>query len=282
MADNAGILGQLSQDRCIMTSETAPREPNEPNRAFAHLSALASSPLPVETALFPSPAAYIRSFGRVRSEEHWEVIRTFFAPMVMQLIPAAEIAQTLEVSVETVGRWKKRLFADMRREAVTMQPRDFIMESIESLREARAEAWKGYYLSGTPRDRRAFLQSITQIEGQLGKLGADNGLYGGRGDKPLSLATHGGTDDDPTAAGAKRIKFFLEQFLSGAATKDVAMDQGFSGNPEETRVSYDALLAEPRPRQPETEPPSPTPQLPPGITARRRQRQPPPLLDAAP
>lgn len=256
-----------------MTSETAPDEPNEPNRAFAHLSALASSPLPVETALFPSPAAYIRSFGRVRSEEHWEVIRSFFAPMVMQRIPAAEIAQTLDVSVETVGRWKKRLFADMRREAVTMQPRDFIMESIESLREARAEAWKGYYLSGTPRDRRAFLQSIIQIEGQLGKLGADIGLYGGRGDKPMSPATYGGADDDPTAVGAKRIRLFLEQFLSDTATEDTAMDHTLPDNPEEAGESYDALLAELRPCQPEQEPPlSSTSVRPPEFKVRQKQR----------
>lgn len=139
-----------------MTDTPSPRSPRSASDAFARLNAIAAAPEEAGARAPRTPAEYIRSHGRLRSEDQWAVIRSLLAPMVIQRIPASEIARAFEVSVDTIGRWKKRLFDDMRREAVTMQPRDFIMESVESLREARAEAWKGYSTAQTAKERRAF------------------------------------------------------------------------------------------------------------------------------
>lgn len=216
--------------------------PSSPNQnssrdAAAELRVAVGSPDNRSTCSPPSPAEYIRRFGRVRSEEHWEVIRFLLTPLVLQRYPMVEIASLMGISVETAARWKNRLLSDLRQEAVTMQPRDFIMESLESLREARSEAWKGYSLATEPREKRAFLKCVVQAEALFGKFGADIGLYGARGDKPLSPAAYGEGNDDGGSVEAQRIQSMIVEFLGGAPSEN---HQSEDGKGED----YDTLLAE--------------------------------------
>lgn len=254
--------------------------PSNGRRSVEHLRGLAEDPLADISAFMPSPAEYIRSFRRLRSEAQWEIVRSFLHPMLRQRIPQAEIARTFEVSIDTIGRWKARYHEDLRREAVTMQARDYIMESMESLREARAEAWKGYYLARTPKEKRGFLQTVTQIEAQFARQGESIGLYGGRGDKPMASATYGEKYRDPGVASAERIKTMLECFLDPRATTEdldrMLSDRGLlPGSVSDGGAdSYDDLFAGLEDECPDAEQvtpeEAPAPQI--NITVRRRSR----------
>jgi hypothetical protein len=245
MPDNAPLQKPASP-RTDMTDTPPPCSPRNARDAFAWLNAIAAAPEEADAHAAPTPAEYIRSHGRLRSNEQWAVIRSFLAPLVMQRVPAAEIARVFEVSVDTIGRWKKRLFDDMRREAVTMQPRDFIMDGMESLREARAEAWRGYYSAQTAKERRAFLQTVTQIEAQYGKLGAAIGLYGGRGDRPMSPATYNEVASSPMMEHAQRVLQMVNALLSTTNPAELHPDIP-SGKEEREPESYEALLVDLRP-----------------------------------
>ncbi|WP_074733623.1 helix-turn-helix domain-containing protein [Ruegeria halocynthiae] len=82
----------------------------------------------------------VRQSGRLRSEQHWDIVRQLLHPMLMQNYSGQAIADAFGISVDTAYRWKRRLLDDLRKEAVSMQPRDFVMESVSSLRQVRAEA----------------------------------------------------------------------------------------------------------------------------------------------
>jgi hypothetical protein len=275
MPFNADIIGSDFRKRpAAMTNEIEQLENAASGDEVSRLNNSEQEHPAATPHIFPSPSEYIRSHGRLRSEDHWEVIRSLVFPMVMQRIPAAEIGAVFDVSADTIGRWKKRIFDDMRREAVTMQPRDFIMESLESLREARAEAWKGYTLATTVRDRRSFLQTITQIESQFGKMGADIGLFGGRGDKPMSPTTYGDATDDLHAQQASRIHRMLEALLITENAENESNDANFGGTFESVVESYDTLLSIVRGVNPEDES---SPSISPTATSfkvRTRRRQP--------
>lgn len=66
-----------------------------------------------------------------------------------------DMAQIFNVSVDTIYRWCARLEEELRKDAVNIQPRDLFMESLNSIRTVRAEAWKGYYEATTARTRSA-------------------------------------------------------------------------------------------------------------------------------
>jgi hypothetical protein len=190
-----------------------------------------------------TPAEFVRSLGRLCSEQQWEVVREILHPLVMQRHSAVQIAEAFSISVDTAYRWRKRLWDDLRQEAVSMQPRDFIMESVSSLREARAEAWGNYRNASTERDKRAYLQLVVQTEGQCMKLGANIGLYGGRDDKPLSAGAYNEISDDPSVPGALVLKEMIAEFLTGTKVKT-----SISGDLSDPKT-YEDLLIEVRPTE---------------------------------
>lgn len=206
-----------------------------------------------------TPAAYIRSLGRLRSEQQWEAVRDLLHGLVMQRLPSVEIARVFGVSPDTIGRWKKRLFEDMRKEAVNMQPRDYICESLGSLREVRAEAWKGFHASASTKERCAYLQIVVQAENQWTRFGSNIGLYGERGMQPLSPSTYGREDGSPAAMGARLIQRMLQDLMS---PKESATGDGASASEtvvaDQQPESYDALLVDVRP-QPPAPPRTPSP-----------------------
>ncbi|WP_299666155.1 hypothetical protein [uncultured Ruegeria sp.] len=142
-----------------------------------------------------SPAAMIRQSGRLRSEQQWEIVRQLLHPMLMQNYSGQVIADAFGISVDTAYRWKRRLLDDLRREAVTMQPRDFVMESVSSLRQVRAEAWAGFYSARDEKDKRAYLNTLTQAEAQFARMGERIGLYGHPGQNPLDANAYGEVRD---------------------------------------------------------------------------------------
>lgn len=188
-------------------------------------------------------AVHIRSHGRLRSEQQWEVVREVLHPLIMQRTPGVAIAEIFGVSVDTVYRWRKRLYRDLRQEAVTIQPRDFIMESISSLRKARAEAWKQYFAATTERDKRAYLQLVIQTENQYGKLGANIGLFGGRDDRPMEPNTYNENQDDPAAQSALFLRNMMVEVFTEPEDKRALSDN--SNEQEE----FEDLLAELRPTE---------------------------------
>lgn len=157
--------------------------------------------------------------------------------MVMQNLSGQAIADAFCISVDTAYRWRKLLLDDLRKEAVTMQPRDFIMESVSSLRRARAEAWSGFQSSENEKDKRAYLNLIVQTENQYAKIGERIGLYGGRDDRPMVAASYNELGDDEASRSAVRIQKML---------LDAVIDEDAEVCPstDDTLESYHDLLAE--------------------------------------
>ncbi|SDW17653.1 Homeodomain-like domain-containing protein [Ruegeria halocynthiae] len=142
-----------------------------------------------------SPAAMVRQSGRLRSEQQWEIVRQLLHPMLMQNYSGKAIADAFGISVDTAYRWKQRLLEDLRKEAVSMQPRDFVMESVSSLRQVRAEAWAGYHSATDRKEKRAYLNAVTQAESQFARMGERIGLYGRPGQNPLDANAYGEVRD---------------------------------------------------------------------------------------
>ena len=221
------------------------------------------TPINAETA--QSPAAIVRRSGRLRTEQQWEIVRQLLHPMLMQNYSGQAIADAFGISVDTAYRWKHRLLDDLRKEAVTMQPRDFIMESVSSLRQVRAEAWAGFHAATDQKDQRAYLNSVIQAEVQIGRMGERIGLYGGRGQNPLDANAYGevrdGDQNEMTLV--RELQFRLVELLSGSETNIECCN-------EAEQIPYDDLLSELR-----AGPNCPAEEAQPGMTlpARRRQRR---------
>ena len=158
----------------------------------------------------PPPVRVRRRTARITTEEQWEAVRAELLPMYIERRTLAEIAEAFGVSVNTAGAWRSRLVEDLRNEASSMQPRDYVMESITSLRMARAEAWRTVHESADIKDRRAGLHLVAQVENQSAKLGAMIGLYGRAGDRPLQTGGGGEIDDD-----ARLLRSMMIEFLEG-------------------------------------------------------------------
>ncbi|MGI3166790.1 helix-turn-helix domain-containing protein [Pseudooceanicola sp. 200-1SW] len=187
-----------------------------------------------EAAVPLSPAQHIRNLGRVRSEHQWEVVREYLHPMVMQNYSGAAIAEAFGISIDTAYRWRKRLLADLREEAVRLQPRDFIMESLSSLRRARAEAWEQFEGARDPQSRRACLNLIIQTENHFSRIGERIGMYGGRGEKPMAARTYNENSDDDEQ-GVRALREMLYSMFSGISEE---VSEGQEADPE----SYEELL----------------------------------------
>lgn len=149
------------------------------------------------------------SAARIRTDEHWEVVRAQLMPMFIRRATLIEIAESFRVSVNTAGAWRARLVDDLRKEAGTMQPRDYIMESISSLRLARAEAWRAVLESDDPKDHRAGLHLVAAVENQSTKLGTMIGLFGRAGESPLQAAASDYIDDE-----ARQLRSIALELLS--------------------------------------------------------------------
>lgn len=191
-----------------------------------------------------SPAAIVRRYGRVRSEQQWEVVRNLLHPMVMQNFPGARMAEEFNVSIDTIYRWKKRLIEEMRREAVNLQPRDFVMECVTSLRTARAEAWAGVAAAVDGKEKRANLQLVIQAETQFARLGERIGLYGRPGQEPLNATKYGETSDSQ-AEGAGGVTLLHQMMASLLSGEDLSLT---SEKEEDGSEISDGLLHEIRPR----------------------------------
>ena len=158
----------------------------------------------------PPPVRVRRRTARITTEEQWETVRAELLPMYIARRTLAEIAEAFGVSVNTAGAWRARLVEDLRNEAMAMQPRDYVMESITSLRMIRAEAWRIVHESTDAKDRRAGLHLVAQVENQSAKLGAMIGLYGRAGDRPLQSGGGGEIDND-----ARLLRAMMLEFLNG-------------------------------------------------------------------
>lgn len=225
-------------------------------------------PAPDQAELPPdnadTPASIVRRSGRLRTEQQWEIVRQLLHPMLMQNQSGQAIADAFGVSADTAYRWKRRLLEDLRKEAVTMQPRDFVMESISSLRQVRAEAWAGFYRSANEKDKRASLSTVIQAEAQFARMGERVGFYGRPGQSPMDANTYGearnGDQSDTTMV--RELQYRLIELLS---TSDTRIECSDDDRPE----PYDDLLSELR-----TVPSTPTAlsSLRVTLPARRRQR----------
>jgi len=167
----------------------------------------------------PPPVRVRRRTARITTEEQWEAVRAELLPMYIERRTLAEIAEAFGVSVNTAGAWRSRLVEDLRNEASAMQPRDYVMESITSLRMVRAEAWRIVRESTDVKDRRAGLHLVAQVENQSAKLGAMIGLYGRAGDRPLQTAGGDEIDDDARLLRSMMIEFLSEDAREGSASK---------------------------------------------------------------
>lgn len=152
-----------------------------------------------------------RRRARVTTEEHWEVVRAELLPMYIERRTLVEIAEVFGVSTNTAGTWRARLIDDLRNEATAMQPRDYVMESISSLRLARSEAWKTVRGTEDLKDRRTGLHLVTTVENQSTKLGMMIGLYGRAGDRPLHAVGSEDIDDE-----ARQLRAVMLGLLSDA------------------------------------------------------------------
>ena len=148
-----------------------------------------------DTEVVHSPATIVRQSGRLRSEQQWEIVRQLLHPMLMQNYSGQAIAAAFGISVDTAYRWKRRLLDELRKEAVSMQPRDFVMESVSSLRQVRAEAWAGFQAATDAKEKRAFLNTVTNAEAQFARMGERIGLYGRPGQNPLDANAYGEVRD---------------------------------------------------------------------------------------
>lgn len=149
-----------------------------------------------------------RTVARVSTEEHWEVVRAELLPMYVERRTSPEIAEAFSVSVNTASTWRKRLIDDLREEASQMQPRDYILESMMSLRMARAEAWKCVHESEEVKDRRAGLQLVAQVESQSTKLGTQVGFFDGPSERLLQ-----GSEEGADVESARLLKRMLAEML---------------------------------------------------------------------
>ncbi len=213
-----------------------------------------------DTEIVHSPAAMVRQSGRLRSEQQWEIVRQLLHPMLMQNYSGKAIADAFGISVDTAYRWKRRLLDDLRKEAVSMQPRDFVMESVSSLRQVRAEAWAGFHASSDRKEKRAFLNTVTQAEAQFARIGERIGLYGRPGQNPLDASAYGevreGEQSDMMLVHELQVR--LVELLS-------VSDQSVEQRHDDATELYDDLLSEIR---------QPTPQQTIGVSlpARKRSR----------
>ncbi|WP_170363166.1 helix-turn-helix domain-containing protein [Ruegeria arenilitoris] len=200
-------------------------------------------PTPEQTQLdaenVRSPAAMIRQSGRLRSEQQWEIVRQLLHPMMMQNYSGQAIADAFGISVDTAYRWKRRLLDDLRKEAVSMQPRDFVMESVSSFRQVRAEAWAGYQAASDAKEKRAFLNTVTNAEAQFARMGERIGLYGRPGQNPMDANAYGEVRDGEQSDMmlVRELQIRLVELLSVSDSQaEVAED----AEPER----YDELLSE--------------------------------------
>ncbi|NOD45906.1 hypothetical protein GS624_01125 [Ruegeria sp. HKCCD5849] len=192
-----------------------------------------------DTEIVHSPAAMIRQSGRLRSEQQWEIVRQLLHPMLMQNYSGKAIADAFGISVDTAYRWKQRLLEDLRKEAVFMQPRDFVMESVSSLRQVRAEAWAGYHSATDRKEKRAYLNTVTQVEAQFAKMGERIGLYGRSGQNPLDANAYGevGEGEQSDMMLVRELQIRLVELLS---ISDNQVEVVEDARPE----PYDELLSE--------------------------------------
>lgn len=184
--------------------------------------------------------------------------------MLMQNYSGQAIADAFGISVDTAYRWKRRLLDDLRKEAVSMQPRDFVMESVSSLRQVRAEAWAGFHSVTDRKEKRAYLNAVTQAEAQFARMGERIGLYGRPGQNPLDANAYGEVRDGEQSDMmlVRELQIRLVELLSVSDSQaDVAEEAG----PE----PYDDLLSEIRT---DTSIASTEPQQRLNLPARRRQR----------
>mgnify|MGYP003681954411 CR=1 FL=1 len=181
----------------------------------------------------------------------------------MQNQSGQTIADAFGVSIDTAYRWKRRLLEDLRKEAVTMQPRDFVMESVSSLRQVRAEAWSGFHGSTNEKGKRAYLSAVIQAEAQFARMGERVGLYGRPGQNALDADAYGemreGEQNDTMMV--RGLQYRLVELLS---VSDTRIDCHDDDRPE----PYDDLLSELR-----TGPTTPPAQSALGLNLPARKRQ---------
>ncbi|PRY19286.1 hypothetical protein CLV78_1252 [Aliiruegeria haliotis] len=188
----------------------------------------------------PTPANHVRNMGRLRSEQQWEIVREHLHPMVMQNRSGAAIASEFGISVDTAYRWRKRLLEELRHEAVAMQPRDFIMESLSSLRRARGEAWDRFEAAQDETSKRACLNLIIQTENHFARIGERIGFYGRAGDRPMEAKSYGEFGGDNGEEGIRTLQKMLLQFMSEPDAGDKTVEV------VDERETYDDLLSEVR------------------------------------
>lgn len=269
----------------MTSSPQDPQNPTPPGNVV-RLDTLAREGRALDAPLPEDPAARLRQFGRLRQPEQWAYVRETLQPMLLRRMKYVDIAQRFDVSVDTVYRWRDRLQAEMRQEAVNIQPRDFIMESIESVRAVRGEAWAGYYAASGQKEKDRMMSLVLRADEQLIRLGAAVGMFGGRDDKPLAAKTYGEDGGREPTSGLGLLQDLVKQFLgnpyrTGSKETDTELLGTVPDEPQqvaqqasedpyaglfEDMGEYDSECL------PEPDPPSPAPQLPPGITVRRRQR----------
>ncbi|WP_170456033.1 helix-turn-helix domain-containing protein [Ruegeria arenilitoris] len=214
-----------------------------------------------DTEIVHSPATTVRQSGRLRSEQQWEIVRQLLHPMLMQNYSGKAIADAFGISVDTAYRWKQRLLDDLRKEAVSMQPRDFVMESVSSLRQVRAEAWAGYHSATDRKEKRAYLNTVTQAEAQFARMGERIGLYGRPGQNPMDANTYGEVPDGEQSdiMLVRELQIRLVELLS-------ASDHSVEQRPDDATERYDDLLSE-------IKQPTPRPTLRVALPARKRSRK---------
>ncbi len=158
--------------------------------------------------------------------------------MLMQNYSGKAIADAFCISVDTAYRWKQRLLEDLCKEAVSMQPRDFVMESVSSLRQVRAEAWAGYHSATDRKEKRAYLNTVTQAEAQFDRMGERIGLYGRPDQNPLDANAYGevreGEQSDMMLVRELQIRLVELLSLSG---------EGRELSEEDVTESYDDLIS---------------------------------------
>ena len=261
-------------------SELPPAQP----RNVIRLDTLARAGRPDDAVPPEDLASRVRQLGRISGEAQWAYVRDKLEPMLLQRMKRVNMAEIFNVSVDTIYRWCARLQDEMRKEAVSIQPRDFIMESLTSLRVARGEAWATYYSLTNPKEKARWLTHVLRVEDQWRHLGAAVGMFGGQDDRPLSPKTYGEGREE--RGGGNFLQKLAKQFLSnpyrtGTRETDLELDGTTPEAPPEpvlsapAELSYEELFAEMGEYDgdglPDPEPPvPPAPQSPPNITVRRR------------
>lgn len=265
---------------------TAPAPEQPPN--VIRLDTLAREGRAPDITPPEDPAERLQQLGRVSSDAQWAYVREKLTPMLLQRMKRVDMALVFNISVDTIYRWCERLQEELRKEAVSIQPRDFIMESLTSLRVARGEAWSTYYSLTNPKEKARWLTHVLRVEDQWRHLGAAVGMFGGRDDRPLAAKTYGEDGGREPTSGLGLLQDLVKQFLgnpyrTGSKETDTELfgtaleDPSETNQPSTSPISDDDFFAdvgeydEDGPPDPEPTPPPARP-LPPVIRVRSRRR----------